>query len=239
MHRIAALNFTSDSLEIISKTVNNFFNRKELPFVFKHYKTLHEISPDEIHKLHLMLISLSDSPKGFFAANILRSNYSSKELVLIFVGDVTDDIITAIHYSPLRFVRKKQLASDMEEALTAYIARNSDVSYVQFSDHGIFRQIPAETIMYLSSDGHYVTLHCQNRRIKLRAKLSNYIEVLKKEDFVQIHKSYIVNMKYIHKIVKNNVILNNNELLPVSRTYKTIFIEVYSHFPEPLKQIIQ
>lgn len=42
-------------------------------------------------------------------------------------------------------------------------------------------------------------------------------EALAEQDFVRIHKSYVVNLKHIRNIFKDTVTLENGEELPLSR----------------------
>lgn len=80
--------------------------------------------------------------------------------------------------------------------------------------------LPKRNILYFQSDLRYVNiclLHGENPRIL--AKLSE-IEQLAGDFVVRIHKSYLVNPKYVLWLDKKNhcVLLTNGERLPVSET---------------------
>lgn len=84
--------------------------------------------------------------------------------------------------------------------------------------------IPMKSIMYFQSDLKYVMIHTDKYVEQIYGKLSA-IEPDLSSDFLRIHKSYIVNIRYIKKIDKSQkvVILLNDKMLPISDVnYKTV-----------------
>jgi len=58
-----------------------------------------------------------------------------------------------------------------------------------------------EEIIYLEADGRYTKIHFKNRNPIICAKfLKNFESVLTKR-FIRIHRSYLVNISYITKII--------------------------------------
>jgi two-component system LytT family response regulator len=52
-------------------------------------------------------------------------------------------------------------------------------------------------------------------------------DVLPAEDFFRIHNSYLINLKYVKKYIRGEggeVVMNNGEQIPVSRTKKQEFL---------------
>lgn len=78
--------------------------------------------------------------------------------------------------------------------------------------------ISQRNILYLQSDLKYVIINLVNGKFqKIYCKLSQ-IENKLDNDFLRIHKSYIVNTNYLECIDKSNktVLLTNGEQLPIS-----------------------
>lgn len=91
--------------------------------------------------------------------------------------------------------------------------------------------LPKQNILYFQSDLRYVNiclLSGDNPRIL--AKLSD-MESFAGDGFVRIHKSYLVNAKYVLWIDKKNhsVYLSNGEQLPVSDTQYETASEMLRH----------
>ena len=80
------------------------------------------------------------------------------------------------------------------------------------------KKIPFKEIMYFSSDAKKVIIHIKNGEDSFYGKLTDV--VYPEEDFICIHKSYIVNRNYVMQFKFDSVILVNSEVLPISRVYR-------------------
>ena len=76
-------------------------------------------------------------------------------------------------------------------------------------------------ILYVKSDGDYTFLYCTNKKHMVSLPLKYWNETLSKQQFCQIHRSFIVSLNKIEKISGSSVIINNQEL-PIGRKYKQI-----------------
>ncbi len=84
--------------------------------------------------------------------------------------------------------------------------------------------IEPEDILYCKSDGSYTTVYMRNGDDYLVSKSIKHIEeLLPKDYFIRIHKSYIVNLNEIKELVKHGsgeIILSNNQIIPISRKHR-------------------
>ena len=58
-------------------------------------------------------------------------------------------------------------------------------------------------------------------------------EALKKLDekqFVQIHQAYVVNLDKVDRFGKEQLVMQGDENLSISRTYRKIFLSVYQEY---------
>lgn len=74
-------------------------------------------------------------------------------------------------------------------------------------------------ILYLESDRNYITVVTKTQKLSYIDSLKNWVEKLPEQDFIQIHKSYIINSNAVSKISGNEVYINTQRL-PIGRTYK-------------------
>ncbi len=83
--------------------------------------------------------------------------------------------------------------------------------------------IPVEEIIYFEAQDDYVRIVAEQGKF-LKQKTMKYFESrLESEDFVRIHRSYIVNINYISKIElyekeSYRILMKDEKLLPVSRS---------------------
>ena len=81
-------------------------------------------------------------------------------------------------------------------------------------------KIVLNDILYLESDRNYITLVTKTQKLSYIDSLKNWIEKLPEDYFIQIHKSYIINTKYVSKISGNEVYMDRQRL-PIGRSFKS------------------
>lgn len=80
--------------------------------------------------------------------------------------------------------------------------------------------IPYTNIRWFETDGNYTTINLvDNKRRVIRKPLSELQEQLPSSAFIRIHKSFLVNKKYISEIRASHIVVGTQEL-PVGRTYQ-------------------
>jgi len=85
-------------------------------------------------------------------------------------------------------------------------------------DKGSLARVRFTDILWLKGDGNYTTLVTRNKVYSLRNILKEFESVLPEEDFIRIHKSYIVKVDEINTISPKEVTIVD-EKVPVGRTY--------------------
>ena len=75
-------------------------------------------------------------------------------------------------------------------------------------------------LLYLEAMGHYVVLHHANgTSTKTLMAFSSLLEpLLSQGDFVQSHRSYVVNLRYVHRIGKHELVMLNGEQIPLPKS---------------------
>ena len=66
---------------------------------------------------------------------------------------------------------------------------------------------------------NYVTFVMKNKKILSLMTMKEIERILPKNEFIRIHKSFIVSLSFIEKIKDNHVLLGENSY-PISATYK-------------------
>jgi len=84
-------------------------------------------------------------------------------------------------------------------------------------------RVAIHDIVYIKSDADYTEIHLQEKKYLSSEPLRFWEEKLDSQQFVRIHKSYIINASKIEKIIGNQVYLSGKATLPVGRAYKDGF----------------
>lgn len=122
-------------------------------------------------------------------------------------------------------IKVKQVLNINNEAVTASSQTSNDSSEqtIFIKSGSEFHQLSIQTIKYIESDGNYVTFYTTKRSILARYKLSEVIDIIPKELFVRIHRSYIVAFKHIETIKKHCIVIDDKEI-PISSKYREAFL---------------
>lgn len=113
--------------------------------------------------------------------------------------------------------------SKYQELIQKQISKN--FRYYISQRYGIISKIRLSHIYYIESLRYQVIIHSLNGEVSERKTLAQMLQEIDSRDFIQIHKSYIVNRKYIEMIKSHEIILKNKTVLPVGRSYKNALVK--------------
>lgn len=77
-------------------------------------------------------------------------------------------------------------------------------------------------LQYLESLGNYVKVWGDTEFLLTPRTLSSFEEQLPPDIFVRIHKSFILNKKFVHYMEGNMIFLKNGKQVPIGKNYKPI-----------------
>lgn len=81
-----------------------------------------------------------------------------------------------------------------------------------------------DDIVYIESEGEYVRIHLlDHSTVTTLFRLKNMETALPAERFMRVHRSYIVNLKYIKGFVRGRIFLSDTEYVPIGENYKEAF----------------
>lgn len=161
---------------------------------------------------------------GFqLAANISKS----KECYIIFVTSHPDLVYDSLYFRPLNFITKgkdsyftdklhsvvNQLFNEIKQN-TSVVLENKEIGRVA---------LMIKNIYYIESSKHYVIYYSEGLDpIKVRGNIGELETYYASFDFARIHKSYLVNLRHIFNLDKNNdeIIFKQGFKLNMSKNYK-------------------
>jgi DNA-binding LytR/AlgR family response regulator len=145
---------------------------------------------------------------------------------LIFVSAYESFVFDAQTFMPLWFVRKSMLEKDMYKALQKYVELTVfKESCYQLKCGSVF----IRDIVYIECSGHLLTIYMTDGKIiKQYGSLKVIEEELIRHHFLRIHKSYLVNQRYIEDIGRQEIRLTNGTMLEMGRDRRKMLIqEIY------------
>jgi len=161
--------------------------------------------------------SLNNPPKVIFTT--AYSEYAIEG----FKVDAVDYLLKPIGYSDFLKASEKareRFFSDKKE--DASIQNDEQFLFIK-SEHKILR-IDFNNIKYIEGMRDYIRIHLDGQKpIMTLAAMKNIKDHLPDGIFMQVHRSYIVNLKKITTIERNRIIFDDTVYIPVSEQYKKAF----------------
>lgn len=178
-------------------------------------------------------IKLGKMKTGIDLGNLLHTKYHIPFIYITSHADKTM-IDLAKHTRPTAYIVKPFKREDLLIAieLGLYNVAHSPVKHedneeITVKDGRAMVRLYHSNILWLESDGNYTIIHLKesSRRV-IRTALSELEEQLPATKFIRIHKSCIINKKQVTELRPNVVIINNEEL-PIGRTYQSNVADIF------------
>lgn len=123
-------------------------------------------------------------------------------------------------------LKVKEICEIRQQAMTEVTAQSDDdgIIFVK-SDYKIVR-IAIEHITHIEAMSEYLRITCDDkeRPVIVLLSMKKIEEHLPSNQFMRIHRSFIINLKKISEIKKNHVVIEGDISLPIGDNYKDTFM---------------
>ena len=185
---------------------------------FKYFK-----SAEFLNWLNFKPVSIVPNLKGssksawtekIWGLNILTTAYSEYAL------EGYEHNVIAYLLKPISFDRFEKSALKTQERFPNEDSKNS---HFFIKSSGQQHRINFDDILYVESIKDYVNIKTENQEYIVLDTLKS-LENQLPENFIRVHKSFILNLDKIEKIDVKNVFLNSGKEIPIGETYKSDFL---------------
>jgi two-component system LytT family response regulator len=147
--------------------------------------------------------------------------YFSPDTKVVFVTAYSEFAIRAIKEQAFDYLLKPLNPSELKTCIfryeKEYLNNSNSINYLFIKEQGETIPIPLVDIEYLEADGAYSIIFLTKGKSYTTSKTLKTITTSLSEDFIRIHKSYIVNKAMIKSYKKDSLTTIHNKCLPVSR----------------------
>lgn len=127
--------------------------------------------------------------------------------------DVMDYLLKPISFE--RFVKAVNKVHDIFEKED----KAKDEGFFFVKNDKQYNKIFFDDILFIESMENYVIIHTSSSKEIARSSLKNIIDLLPKDMFLQVHRSYVVNIIHIQSVDGNQLVLGTNKI-PVSKNLR-------------------
>jgi DNA-binding LytR/AlgR family response regulator len=140
-----------------------------------------------------------------------------QNVIIIFVTSHNEYVYDSFEVAPFRFLVKPiQFDKFKEVLLAAYNKLKIDNKYLFFNVERSVMRLNCSDIYFLESQKRLLLIHTQKTVHRIYDRLAPYEKLLYKNDFIAVHKSYLVNLNHVVELNSNSVKIVNGDVVPVS-----------------------
>lgn len=217
-YRIAICDDEQDQLALIKTMAANWSRRSghacELCTFSSAEAFLFSYEENRTCDILLLDVEMKDI-SGIELARRIRQDDLRAEIIFItshfeFCGEGYE--VDALHYL-IKPVAEDKLAAVLSKAANRLSAEPPSVI---ITCEGETVRLYETDILYVESFLHYISIHTAVREYKIKENISSF-EARLGDSFFRAHRSYLVSLKYIVKITRTSIRLENGAELPLAR----------------------
>ncbi len=179
------------------------------------YQALEHIHPD----LVLLDIHLQGALDGI---EIAKSIDQKNKIPYIFITANADLLIIqeAIHTKAIAYITKPFKKSDLFAAVQIALKALpfTEEPFLVIKENNSTIKVTINDIQFIESNGNYINFYTKTHKQIARRSLEWAEEQLPEQQFMRVHRSFIVNVRFISRKNANSIFIGEVEI-PVSRTY--------------------
>ncbi|MDB4920088.1 LytTR family DNA-binding domain-containing protein [Mucilaginibacter sp.] len=158
----------------------------------------------------------------------LLSTLAVKPMV-IFTTAYSDYAVESYHLNAIDYLLKpitfERFLTATNKALNLHLMKSNVQRKDDFGDYAFVKsgaqtyQVKISEILYLEKDGNYISIVLKDKKILIRQNMADIFEVIPVQNFVRVHKSFVVAIRHI-AMVENHQLIINGDKIPIGSTYR-------------------
>lgn len=158
----------------------------------------------------------------------LTKNLSGKETIIIFTTSNKEYALEAFELNIADYILKPVMPARFLQAVSKVQSiidsrkENVEITKDEFlfvRDSNITRRLKLDDIFYAEAMGDYVKFYTREKMFAIHGKMKTAEERLPKNDFIRVHRSYIVSVGKIDTLQDGGIMING-KFIPVADAYR-------------------
>ncbi len=209
---IATCDCSNELVDCIEQVISDWFNYK---CVIKNYSDNNLFVSDiKQYSFDFCFIELDKADADcFIIADRIRA--CNPETIIIFASNEKDLIFDALPYQPFGFINKTDAKNELIKTLNLLTKHINKFMIFPTKNGNLY--IPVKSIIYSEILNHTLTMHTADKSVKILMTMDELEKELENYEMIRVHKSYLVNRKYIDFLSAKDVILKTGQIIPLSK----------------------
>ena len=153
---------------------------------------------------------------GITLAKKIRA--ASENVFIVFLTGHIEYALEGYEVNALRYLTKPVDINKLKEVLKFIQDKQGNDRQIIIKEDGEEILIDISDVIYMESMNQNVRIVTTNGEHIIRYNIGDFEEKLKGFGFFRIHRGYLIALSKVKRLVKNDVIMEDNTTLPVSRS---------------------
>lgn len=189
---------------------------------------MERISDQILSSCDIAFLDIDFQQEAYTGMNIARKLRKARpDAVIIFVTNYIEYAPEGYEVQAFRYALKNEISEDLNEYLDlAFSHVKATREKIKLQVDGEMVDLPIVDIVFIESRLHTMVAHVkeagkEDKLYSFYESMAKMEDQLASQDFLRIHKSYLVNMRHIVKYQCKQAVLDDGTELPVSvHTYR-------------------
>lgn len=162
---------------------------------------------------------------GIEVGKIIREKMKNELTKIVYISSLDNYAMDLFEVRPLHFLIKPINQDKVVWAVCKTIELMKKYEEIfEFKYNKTIVRVPLKKIMCFTSDARKIIIITVQANKEFYGKLSN-IEKQLNNDFLRIHKSYLINCNYVRAYTYENIQLCNGQVLNIAKKYRNLVKE--------------
>ncbi len=142
----------------------------------------------------------------------------SEKVFIVFLTSHVEYAIEGYEVNALRYLTKPVDIEKLKEVIRYVQEKQGNSRHLIIKEDGEELLIELNDIIYMESMNQNVRIVTSKGEHVIRYNIGDFEEQLKNDGFFRIHRGYLISLAKVKKLSKNDVIMEGDFVLPVSRS---------------------
>jgi len=233
MLRIAVCDDERIIREEIIRSLDEYSRLRNVDIICDQYETGCDFLQSKVSYNAVLLdyqLDKDTTLNGLSVAQRIRG--SDNDIAIIFLTKYPKVVFSSFEVDTFRFLVKPLNPQKLYKAMDDFLIALEKDTTLMIRLEGATNVINSRNIMFLEGDGKYCAIHLsqQSQPVECRETLSSVEQRLPKEHFYRCHRSFIVNLRYVHSYDYKDIKLRGGACIGISRPKHKSFEDVFLNY---------
>ena len=221
--KIALCDDDARALPVISGAARSAFSAKGIDPDIQVF-TSGRMLLDALSETHFHLLLLDIEMPGMDGIELgKRLRAMGDDTKIVYVSEAESRVFESFQVQPLGFVRKSNFLNDITAVVELYLKSSTQEDaggYLELSVRSGMVSVKSGAVRYIEGGRNYQLLYMEGKDepVEVKMTMEKLEQLTEPFGFIRVHKGFLVNYLFIHRVAAAEITLTDGTLIPIGRS---------------------